>query len=351
MKSFRLSPKEVLALKGQVRSTKSVFVLRRCLACLEAHRGRSISEIAALLQVTTRRVYQWLEWAKSRNGDVLEWISEDVDAGGRPSLWDEDLDSILEAALSHSPDQLGYGPINWTAALLRLHLKRWTGEDISLWTLRRHLHRLGYAWKRPRYSLVPDPLRSRKMAKIRAKVANLEGRYVLLFMDETDLLLFPPLRSTWSKRGHPSKVLLRGWNDKRVIFGAINVMNGNGLFISRQHNWSNDFIYFLKHLQWHYRGWKIYLLLDEHPSHTAVTSKLQARSMGINFIWLPKRSPELNPMETLWGKAKDALFSNRQFEDLDEQTDQFVQALLEIPAATLMKKSGLLSKHFWLWKK
>ena len=64
--------------------------------------------------------------------------------------------------------------------------------------MRRQLHRLGYVWKRPRYVLQPDRYRARKIRRILKQVKDLEPRTALLFEDETDLLLFPPLRACWN---------------------------------------------------------------------------------------------------------------------------------------------------------
>jgi len=63
----------------------------------------------------------------------------------------------------------------------------------------------------------------------------------LLVEDETDLLLFPPLRATWSPRGQPAQVLLTGWNAKRVVFGAMNLVTGHRLIHVRLHQRAADF--------------------------------------------------------------------------------------------------------------
>ena len=54
-------------------------------------------------------------------------------------------------------------------------------------------------------------------------------------------------------------------------------------------------------------------LLDEDPSHTAHGSKDLAAELGIRLIWLPKRCPELNGMDHLWGHGKDHILANRQY--------------------------------------
>jgi hypothetical protein len=68
---------------------------------------------------------------------------------------------------------------------------------------------------------------------------------VVLAVDETDLLLFAPLRAAWSPRGVPAEVMLCGRNARRVIFGAMNLRTGTHLFIERKRSCSGDFQAFL----------------------------------------------------------------------------------------------------------
>jgi hypothetical protein len=131
----------------------------------------------------------------------------------------------------------------------------------------------------------------------------------VLAENETDLLLFPPLRAGWSLRGEPAKVPISGRNARRVIFGAMNLMTGTQLLLPRPKGRAGDFQALLAEVRWHYRGWHAALLLDEDPSHTAEAS-LRAAG-GMMLLWLPKRAPELNPMDTLWGQGKDVVAANK----------------------------------------
>jgi hypothetical protein len=133
---------------------------------------------------------------------------------------------------------------------------------------------------------------------------------VVLAQDETDLLLFPPLRAAWSKRGAVAKVWLSGRNARRVIFGAMNLRTGTRLLLPREKGRSADFQAFLGEVRAHYRGWQVALSLDEDPSHTAHASLCEAEEMTL--LWLPKRSPQLNPMDTLWGQGKDIISADKQ---------------------------------------
>lgn len=169
---------------------------------------------------------------------------------------------------------------------------------------------------------------------------------MILALDETDLLLFPPLRATWSLRGVPAEILLSGRNARRVIFGAMNLRSGTRLFMERRKGCSEDFQAFLVEVRSRCRGWHIALLLDEDPCHTALASLQAARSMTL--LWLPKRAPQLNPMDTLWGQGKDVISANKQYAAIDEQVERFLRCLRAMSNQEALRTSGVLSKHFWL---
>jgi hypothetical protein len=97
-------------------------------------------------------------------------------------------------------------------------------------------------------------------------------------------------------------VAISGYNARRVVFGALNLRTGARLFAARGKNRAADFQAFLKQIRAAYRGRPVALLLDEHSAHTAKDSVRAAA--GLTLLWLPSRSPELNPLDTLWGRPR-----------------------------------------------
>jgi len=171
---------------------------------------------------------------------------------------------------------------------------------------------------------------------------------VLLVEDETDLLLFPPLRAGWALRGRPREVPISGQNDRRVVFGAMNLCTGRRWFLVRDRQKAVDFQEFLSLLHAYYRGWHLALLLDEDSSHTATDSLELAYELSIKLIWLPKRAPKLNPLERLWGDGKDVVSANRQYATIEDQVDRFLAYQDSLSPREALHTSGVLSKHFWL---
>jgi hypothetical protein len=163
-----------------------------------------------------------------------------------------------------------------------------------------------------------------------------------------DLLLFPPWRAAWGRRGESLKVPISGANARRVVFGTINIDTGRRLFLVHQRQRAEGFRAFLAVIRSHYRGWHVALLLDEDSSHTAWASQDLAATLGIKLIWLPKRCPELNGMDHLWGHGKDHICANRQYSNIDEQAGRFVQYLQGLSNQEVLCQAGILSKDFWL---
>lgn len=168
--------------------------------------------------------------------------------------------------------------------------------------------------------------------------------------DETDLLLFPPLRACWALRGQSAEVPLCGWNARRVIFGAMNLGNGSRLFLPQGRQRAENFQLFLESVHHCYRGRHVALLLDEDPSHTAEESVELAWDYGMDLLWLPKRCPKLNPMDTLWGQGKDRMSANKQYTTIDEQVDRFLEYLTSMSGKEALHTAGVLSENFWLKK-
>jgi transposase len=188
----------------------------------------------------------------------------------------------------------------------------------------------------------------RKKRALRRRLKHLGPRSVVLCEDETDLLVFPPLRAGWAKRGQPAQVALSGSNARRVVFGTLNVRTGHRLFLVRARQRGEDFRVFLQTLHHHYRGRHVVLVLDGDSAHTAAASQCLAAQLGIELLWLPTRCPELNPWEALWRSGKQTISANRQYPTIDEVVERFLVYLYWLSPQEARRKAGLLSKHCWL---
>ena len=159
MSRLKLTSWQRRRLRRQLAETRDARLFRRTLAVLEFDQGRPAADIARMLGVTRKCIYDWVGASlEGRDPASLE----DEGGRGRHPLLNEDQEHLLEALLATSPQDLGYPHASWTVPLLRevlgIATEQWVSED----TLRRALHRLDYVWKRPRYDLDQDPEREKK---------------------------------------------------------------------------------------------------------------------------------------------------------------------------------------------
>jgi hypothetical protein len=143
-------------------------------------------------------------------------------------------------------------------------------------------------------------------------------------------------------------VPISGANAKRVLFGTINLETGHRLFLARRQQRGVDCQEFWDEVRWHYRGWHVAVLLDEDSSHTAAESQSLADDLDLELVWLPKRSPHLNPMDHLWRHGKEVKSANHQYDSIDTQVDDFIGYLSSLSCQEALRKAGILSEDFWL---
>jgi transposase len=170
----------------------------------------------------------------------------------------------------------------------------------------------------------------------------------VLFVDETDLLLFPPLRAGWAERGQSKHVTVSGRNAKCVLFGALDACSGQLYLLARERQRAEDFCAFLRHLRACHQQQVLVLVLDEDSSHTAHRSQALADELGILLLLLPKRSPHLNPVEHLWRAVKKEICANHQYESLEDQVHQVANYLYSLTPQQILTKAGLCSPDFWV---
>lgn len=191
--------------------------------------------------------------------------------------------------------------------------------------------------------------KKRKKLRILGQIQALPKDIALLAQDETDLQLFPSLRAGWGPRGQAASVQITGYNARRTLFGAMNLRTGHLLCLDQDRKREEDFLEFLDFLRTHYRSGPLALLLDGNSIHTSEASLSLAEDLDIQFLWLPQRSPHLNPMDRLWGHGKEAVCSNYQQDSIDDQVIYFIDYYQSMSATERLRRSGIYSPDYWLY--
>ena len=170
----------------------------------------------------------------------------------------------------------------------------------------------------------------------------------LLAEDATILRMFPPLRACWAWRGEQAIVPITGQNDRRVLFGAINLRTGRRVALRRWKMGKADFQTHLRQLRGRYGRRPLWLLLDKARCQECPSSRQLARELDVTLVWLPKQCPELNPMDHIWREEKRHVSANRQYKTITRHAQKAEQWLLGLSNRQALRKAGVLSPHFWL---
>ena len=91
------------------------------------------------------------------------------------------------------------------------------------------------------------------------------------------------------------------------MIGAISEQLSKPLFMLAKSTNSEEFMAFLKQLRRRFSSQKdrvIHLVLDNAAAHHNNFVKLLAARLKIEMMFLPAYTPELNPIEALWGIIK-----------------------------------------------
>lgn len=169
-------------------------------------------------------------------------------------------------------------------------------------------------------------------------------------LDETIITETPPLYSCYGRIGQQVSVPITGGHKRRILHGAINVTTGDvQLLVTR--DWTQqEHQHFLNVIRAHWRGWKVVLFEDRAGQHTAAGSRWMARACGFAVRWLPRATPELNAMDTLWKQVKRDALGDRPTASIDQSAESACEHILAMRPQDRLRQAGILSGNFWLTK-
>jgi transposase len=259
----------------------------------EVRRSFHAGGLAAVLndRPTVRRIPWW--WAK-----VLAWVL------GRP------------------PGAFGFRRSRWSCGALATAVRERLGVRVGRETIRKVLHDLGLAWRRPRPVVGPaDPEHDRKMRAIRRLLAALPPSEVAVFQDEVQLDLNPKIGSAWMLRGVQAEVVTPGDNDRRHL--AASVVAGSGTLVVSRPTRRRNAAQFLAHLAdlcGRLRRYRvIHVICDNAAFHKSRTVQRWVEDRGgrVALHYLPTRAPEENPVEQVFWRLHEAVTRNHRCRTID----------------------------------
>jgi putative transposase len=319
--SIVLSAEDRKVLLQAYRSGTDARTARRVHLILLRADGLSWQQIKAVLFCSFDLISQTLKtFAMGGVAAVLEQRPP----GKAIPVW---LRQVLRWLTTSTPQNFGYFRSRWSCETLA-HLLAWeTGLRLSGETIRRGLHRLGFAWRRPRPVVGPvDPLHAEKLKGIRQLLTDLPPDETAVFEDEVDVHLNPKIGSMWMKRGEQAEVQTPGNNRKCHVAGSL-VWGTGTLLVSRPTPRRNtaQFLSHLDDLRSRLRSWRrIHVICDNATFHKsrAVQEYLARWGHRITLHFLPAYAPQTNPIERVWWHLHETITRNHRCQTLEELVEQ-----------------------------
>lgn len=178
-------------------------------------------------------------------------------------------------------------------------------------------------------------MENRKKNEIEKK-AVVEGRK-LIYADESAFQLCSQIGNTWSKIGQTPIIPTTCKYKHLSVAGAICEDGSFFTKISKTSFTGSTMVEFLQELQ-EYIGCKLLIVWDGAAIHRCKEVKefLLKNNNQIHLERQPAYSPELNPIELVWGLLKKSYLSNyaaKNLTELEEKLKKAIEAIKENPDA------------------
>jgi len=196
-----------LNLQHLVKTDPDPRVRCRAQALLLLAQGHTVSETARLLSMPAQSVRTWrTRWLAEGRAGLL-----DRSRRGRPIKLDETEQTWLREALDQGPQAYDLPVTVWSLRDLQAVVKRERHIEVSICTLHRVVHDLGYRYRRPRHDLT----HRQDLEAVAAAKRVLEWLQKKALMQADDPLLSDSIWSTWmSVKSTPIPIWQRSGSGK-----------------------------------------------------------------------------------------------------------------------------------------
>ena len=213
-----------------------------------------------------------------------------------------------------------------TTRMLLLKLREYNPElDVSLSTVKRARQELGWVSTTPRYcQLIREGNKEKRLNWCNVQIANKENFDDVIFTDECSVQLDVHRRKCYRKKKQPRKLKPRPKHPPKVhVWGGISKKGATPivLFVGILNATRLAKIFdagLVPFVQ------QVFLTShrfqqDNDPKHSSKYIRRYLQEKGINWWKTPAESPDLNPIECVWGSMKEYLrntYKPRNLEDL-----------------------------------
>ena len=223
----------------------------------------------------------------------------------------------MKAAVQEPPGTSGIDLANWYWKSVRQFAEDRFGIGLSRSSCVNWLHRLGFAFKRPKKRLLKADEAKREAfvaeyAILREVAQRTEAR--IFFADEAHFRADAELRGKWVLKGQPALVDSTSprYGEKASYYSAVCLETGEVEWMELEGNSnSGTSVAFLEQLREKHPG-PLQVIWDNAPAHRgeAVREYLRTPGLDLRLVNLPGYSPDFNADEAVWGWAREEATGN-----------------------------------------
>jgi len=220
-------------------------------------------------------------------------------------------------AVQAAPTEVGIALANWNWKVVRQCIEARCGVRLCRSACTRYLHRLGFAYKRPKKRLLKAD-EAKRAAFVQEYVTLMSDAQAagakIFFADEAHFRADADLHGKWVLKGHPALVdsTCPRWGEKAGYYSAVCLETGEVEHMELTGTSSSaTSAAFLKQLRANHPG-PLVVIWDNGPAHggAAVRDYLATPDLGLRLVRLPAYSPDFNPDEAVWAWAREEVTAN-----------------------------------------
>ena len=223
----------------------------------------------------------------------------------------------LKVAVQATPAEVGIDLANWNWKVVRQFLAARCGIRLSRATCLRYLHRLGFAYKRPKKRLLKadEAKRAAFIEQYAALLVEAQATGAkLFFVDEAHFRADADLRGKWVLKGQPALVdsTCPRWGEKASYYSAVCLETGETEYMELTGTSSAaTSAAFLTQLRANHAG-PLIIIWDNSPVHggEAMRTYLETPDLDLQICRLPAYSPDFNADEAIWAWVREDVTAN-----------------------------------------
>ncbi len=244
-------------------------------------------------------------------------------------------------AVQAAPREVGIALANWNWKVVRQFVEARCGVRLCRSACTRYLHRLGFAYKRPKKRLrkADEEQRAAFVAEYVALLVEAQAAGAkIFFADEAHFRADGDLAGKWVLRGQPALVdsTCPRWGEKASYYSAVCLETGEVEHMELSGTSSSaTSATFLRQLRAHHAG-SLVVIWDNGPAHggDAIREYLATSGLALRLVRLPAYSPDFNPDEAIWAWARAEVTANTCLGTKAAVQEQMRQFFAGLPTRT-----------------